>query len=163
MSEGIEWAIHCCTLLAALPDGTALPVGKLSEFHGVPRDYLAKHLQSMSRAGIVQTSRGPGGGYRLARTPDKITLLDIVEAIDGKDPCFQCNEIRQRGPSADGVGVNAFKKPCGIARAMWTAEAAWRRELKKVTIAGLVAQAANELDPKQIEKSISWLERTTGG
>jgi len=161
MSEGIEWAIHCCTLLAALPDGMALPVGRLSEFHDVPKDYLAKHLQSLSRAGIVQTTRGPGGGYRLARTGDKVTLLDVVEAIDGKDPCFQCTEIRRRGPSA--VGAAAYKKPCGIARAMWSAEAAWRRELKKVTIAALVEQAAAEVDPEQIEKSIHWLERTTGG
>ena len=46
MSDGVEWAIHCCTMLAVLPDGEALPAARLAEFHEVPPAYLAKHLQA---------------------------------------------------------------------------------------------------------------------
>ena len=158
MSEGIEWAIHCCTLLAVLPEGVALPGLKLSEFFELPKDYLAKHLQALSRAGIVNTSKGPRGGYRLAKPAQQISLLDIVEAIDGKDPCFQCTEIRRQGPS--GVEKEFYKKPCGIARAMWQAEHVWRAELKKVTVAHLTAKAAGEVHSRQLEKAANWLQQT---
>ena len=156
LSEGVEWAIHCCTLLASLPDGLALPGNKLSEFFEVPKDYLAKHLQALSRADIVATTRGPKGGYKLAREAGKVTLLQIVEAIDGTNPCFQCTEIRRQGPS--GLADSFYKKPCGIARAMWQAEAAWRRELKAVTVASLVAEAATEVHPDQLAKTAGWLQ-----
>jgi Rrf2 family protein len=158
LSEGIEWAIHCCSLMAALPEGTSLPGTRLSEFFDLPKDYLAKHLQALSRAGIVETSRGPRGGYRLAKPAAKITLLHIVEAIDGKDPCFQCTEIRQRGPS--GLSADHYKKPCGIARAMRKAEHVWRTELNKVDIASLVAQAAGEIAPQQALKAADWFAKT---
>ena len=158
MSEGIEWAIHSCALLAALPPGDALPVGKLASFFDLPRDYLAKHLQALSKAGVVHTSKGPGGGYRLARGPQDISLLDIVEAIDGKDPCFQCTEIRRRGPT--GVAGKFYKKPCGIARAMWKAEAVWRQELALVKLTDLAAEAALEVPGEQMRKSAEWLMGT---
>ena len=53
LSEGVEWGLHCAVLLAVMPPDTALPTSRLAEFHGVPVAYLAKHLQAMSRAGIL--------------------------------------------------------------------------------------------------------------
>ena len=50
--------------------------------------------------GIVESRPGPLGGYRLARPPSDITLLDVVLAVDGDDAAFRCREIRQRGPAA---------------------------------------------------------------
>src|SRR5947208_16406867 len=100
LSEGVEWGVHCCVVLAVLPDGAALPTSRLAEFHGVPVAYLAKHLQAMSRAGILVAVTGPRGGYRLAYPPADISVLDVVEALDGEEPAFQCLEIRRRGPTA---------------------------------------------------------------
>ena len=90
LGDGVEWGLHCCTLLALLPDDAALPASRLAEFHGVPAAYLAKHLQSLSRAGIVEAEAGPRGGYRLARPPAEVTLLDVVEAVEGRAPAFRC-------------------------------------------------------------------------
>jgi DNA-binding IscR family transcriptional regulator len=56
MGDGVEWALHSCTMLALLPPESALPAARLAEFHGVPAAYLAKHLQALSQAGIVQRS-----------------------------------------------------------------------------------------------------------
>src|SRR5438552_4655204 len=98
MSDGVEWAVHLCGVLAAAPEGRGLPAAKLAEFHELPPAYLAKHLQALSHAGIVTADRGVKGGYRLGRVPAKISLLDIVLAIEGPQPAFRCTEIRQRGP-----------------------------------------------------------------
>ena len=51
MGEGVEWAIHCCTVLALVPPGMALPGARLAEFHGVPGPYLGKSLQALTRPG----------------------------------------------------------------------------------------------------------------
>ena len=99
LGEGVEQAIHSVAMLSGLSEGGVLSAAAIAEFHGVSTSYLLKHLQSLSGAGILDTVPGPKGGYRLARPADKITLLDIVLAVEGPAPAFRCNEIRQRGPN----------------------------------------------------------------
>jgi Rrf2 family protein len=156
LSEGVEWGLHCCVLLAVLPADTALPTGRLAEFHGVPVAYLAKHLQAMSRAGILEAGTGPRGGYRLARPPADISVLDVVEALDGEDPAFQCLEIRRRGPAA--VPAREYRTLCGIHRVMVEADAAWRATLSQTSIADLAVGVARDASPKAMEKFGIWLE-----
>jgi Rrf2 family protein len=156
LSDGVEWAIHSCTMLALLPEGWALPAARLAEFHGVPPAYLAKHLQAMSRAGIVESVQGPKGGYRLAQASGDITLLDVVDAVEGDTQAFRCTEIRQRGPAA--VAASSYRKRCGIARAMDRAEAAWRRELAAQTIADLVHGLQVDVQPAAAAKAAAWLQ-----
>jgi Rrf2 family protein len=81
MSEGVEWVLHCCTVLATLPSDETLPAAKLAELHDVAPAYLAKHLQATAAAGITETVPGPRGGYRLARPPAEISILDVVQAV----------------------------------------------------------------------------------
>jgi Rrf2 family protein len=72
---------------------TASPQGKIQEIaraQYVPREYLAKIIQKLAQAGIVTTHRGVGGGITLARPPEEITLLDIVEAIEGPVALNSC-------------------------------------------------------------------------
>jgi Rrf2 family protein len=156
LSDGVEWSIHCCTVLALLPEGTAMPAAKLAEFHGVPAAYLAKHLQALGRAGIVESTQGPRGGYRLARPAKEITLLDIVVAVEGDEPAFRCTEIRQRGPGA--IAEREYRIPCGIARAMWRAEDAWRASLREETVGDIVRGLARDVHPKQAVKAATWMQ-----
>src|SRR5262245_42477747 len=100
ISEGVEWGLHCCTLLAVLPEGQTLPSARLAEYHELPPAYLAKHLQALSRAGIIESVQGAKGGYRLSRPAAEIPVLDVVLAIEGDEPAFQCAEIRQCGPAS---------------------------------------------------------------
>lgn len=155
LSQGVEWAVHSCTVLASVPADRALPAAKLAEFHGVPGAYLAKHLQALSAAEIVTSVPGPLGGYRLARTAEEITLLDIVLAVDGDESSFVCTEIRQRGPA--GCKATAYPKPCGIARAMWAAEVAWRDALQAQTVADIVASMFEEAPREGFAKGAVWL------
>jgi Rrf2 family protein len=159
LSEGVEWGIHSATLLAVLPPGTALPAGRLAEFHGVPTAYLAKHLQAMSRAGLLESMPGARGGYRLARPAASITMLDVVEAIDGVEPAFRCSEIRRRGPSAR--PAREYRVPCAIHATMNRADEAWRNELRGTSIADLVAFVARDASPKSIEQGLDWLMEVT--
>ena len=142
LSDGVEQAIHSVTMLAKLSPGGVLAASALAEFHGVSTSYLLKHLQALSGARILETVPGPKGGYRLARAADKITLLDIVLAVEGTDPAFRCQEIRQRGPNPL---PGSPKLPCGIATAMLRAEQAYRAELRRTTIANILAHLA-EID-----------------
>ena len=144
LGEGVEHAIHSVTVLAALQPGRVLPAAALAEFHGVSPSYLLKHLQALSGAGIVATVPGPNGGYRLAKSTDNITLLDIVLAVEGVQPAFRCTEIRQRGPNPIGGVPTA---PCEINAAMLKAERAYRAELAKVSIADILGRLnANDAD-----------------
>jgi Rrf2 family protein len=159
LSEGVEWGLHCCVLLAVLPPGAGLPTGRLAEFHGVPDAYLAKHLQAMSRAGILEAGTGPRGGYRLARPPADISVLDVVEALDGEDPAFRCLEIRRRGPVA--VPAREYRTMCGIHRVMVEADSVWRARLARTSIADLAAGMARDARPKAIEKFRTWFQEVT--
>jgi Rrf2 family protein len=156
LSEGVEWGVHCAVVLAVLPADAALPTGRLAELHGVPVAYLAKHLQAMSRAGILVAGTGPRGGYRLARPPADVSVLDVVEAVDGDDPAFQCLEIRRRGPTA--VPAREYGTMCGIHRVMVEADGAWRERLARTSIADLAMGVARDSSPKATEKFGTWLQ-----
>jgi len=136
LGEGVKQSIHCVGMLAGLSDGGVLSAAALAEFPGVSVSYLLKHLQALTGAGILDTVPGPKGGYRLARKPEKITLLDIVLAAEGPAPAFRCTEIRRRGPNP--LEGRYFAKPCGINAAMLAAERVYRAELAKTTIADVL-------------------------
>ena len=138
LSDGVEQAIHSVAMLSGLSEQGVLSAAALAEFHGVSASYLLKHLQALSKAGILSTLPGPKGGYRLAKPPSTITLLDIVLAVEGTEYAFRCHEIRQRGPNP--VAAKFFTKPCTIKAAMQRAELIYRAELAKTTIADLGAE-----------------------
>jgi Rrf2 family protein len=141
LSEGVEWSLHCTWLLTHVPSGEALPSRRMAEFYGLPSSYLSKLLKSLVRAGILDATTGPRGGFRLARPAGDITVLEIMEAVEGRAPLFQCMEIRQRGPVP--ASKADCRRPCGIAKVMHDAERAWREQLAATTIADLASQASS--------------------
>jgi Rrf2 family protein len=137
MSEGVEWALHSCLNLTWLPAGQTVAAARLAAFYGLPAAYLNKQLQALARAGIVASTPGPRGGFRLARDPEQITVLDVVVAIEGPDGAFRCEELLRQGP---GVHHNVdYRQTCQISQTMRRADLAWRRELAAQTLADLKA------------------------
>ncbi len=157
LSDGVEQSIHSALMLAGLgPDGV-LSAADVAAYHGVSPSYLLKHLQGLAGANILQSVPGPKGGYRLARPLDKISLLDIVIAIEGATPAFRCTEIRRRGPSP--LAEKFFGAPCAVNAAMLRAEQAYRAELRKTTLADLVTDPATELGAAIDARGCAFIDR----
>lgn len=133
MSAGVEWAAHSCITLDWLGD-QPVSTTRLAAGFEVPPAYLNKQLQALVRAGILTSTAGARGGFQLARPLTKITLMDIVAAIEGPADAFECTEIRQRGSGARSP-ERALRRPCAISAAMHGAEIQWRRALAARTLA----------------------------
>lgn len=155
LKSQVEWALHCCAILAGLPDGRYLSTKALAEFHGLPKEYLSKALQSLSQAGLVHTTLGPSGGYRLARPPAELTFLDIIEAVEGKSRTFVCNNIRANNPCRPAGFCDS--SPCAVARIMWEADEAWRSKLRSVRLSDLTETLSQEIPADIWGKTFEWV------
>ncbi|HZG03035.1 MAG TPA: Rrf2 family transcriptional regulator [Streptomyces sp.] len=140
MSEGVEWALHSILNLAWAGPERAVSAARLAAYYDLPPAYLNKQLQALARAGLVTSSPGPRGGFRLARKLEDITLMDVVTAIEGPEEAFRCTQIRLRAPrgrSHEDDPAHELAGTCQISQAMREAELVWRRELAGRTIADI--------------------------
>lgn len=160
LKSQVEWALHCCAILAGLPNGRYLSTKALAEFHGLPKEYLSKALQSLSQAKLVESTLGPSGGYRLARPTAEITFLDVVEAVEGKERTFACSNIRTNNPCRPEGYCEVG--PCAIARIMWDADEAWRAKLRSVSLAALVQTLGQEIPATLLQSSSEWVLKRVG-
>ncbi|WP_412544190.1 Rrf2 family transcriptional regulator [Longispora sp. K20-0274] len=159
MNEGVEWALHSCLNLGWLGPERAVTAGRLAAFYGLPPAYLNKQLQALARAGILTSTSGPRGGFRLARDLDAITLLDVVVAIEGPDEAFRCTQILRQGPGGDPAAD--YLKLCVISQAMGRADLAWRRELAGQTLADIRATVERGY-PDTPERTREWFATVAG-
>src|SRR3569623_1731280 len=157
LGDGVEQAIHCMLLLSGLQPGGMLAAAALAEYHGISASYLFKHLQALANAGLLDSVPGPKGGYRLAKKPEAISLLDIVVAVEGPEPAFRCAEIRQRGPNP--IAAEFHRAPCAVNAAMLRAERAYRAELRSVARSDLAADASTPLGAAIEARSCPFLDR----
>ncbi len=82
VSARVHYAVLAALALAASHEtGRPVPLRELSDL-GIPTQFLAQIFQQLKAAGLVQSTRGPSGGYQLARSPNRITAWDIVSAIE---------------------------------------------------------------------------------
>lgn len=87
-TEATYLALHAAALLAS--SGGALSIHTMAERLSVSEAHLAKVVQRLARAGLVNTTRGPKGGVTLAKNPDDTTFLEIFQAIEGKPQPVGC-------------------------------------------------------------------------
>ena len=97
-----DYAVRAVAFLARLDSDHRAATSQIAEKQKIPPSFLAKIVSQLSVAGLLQTSRGARGGVSLSRPPDEITLLEVVEAIDGPiylnecvcgyDPCIFSEE-----------------------------------------------------------------------
>jgi Rrf2 family protein len=151
-----EWVLHCATTLAQLEPGATASAKQLAEYFDLPGPYLAKQLQALVRAGVLAATTGPRGGFRLARPAAEITFLQLVEAVDGAAPPYECREIRQRGRGA--LPPEDCRDTCILARKMAEAHDVWRRHLAATTLADILS----ELPPTAPARTRSLIGATGG-
>lgn len=157
LGEGVEAAIHCAAMLAGIEGEATLSGAAMAEAFGLSPSYLLKHLNMLSAARILESVSGPAGGYRLARPAERITLLDIVLAVEGREPAFRCGEIRQRGPAK--LDASAYVKPCGINAAMLKAERVYRAALAEAKLSDIVSDFMSDADPRSVAASCAFAAR----
>ncbi len=157
LGEGVEAAIHCAATLASVEGNSTMPGAALAEAFGLSPSYLLKHLNMLSAARILESVSGPAGGYRLARPAERITLLDIVLAVEGREPAFRCGDTASTGPV--NIDASAYVKPCGINAAMLRAERAYRAALAETKLSDIVADYAAEGDPRSFAASCAFVAR----
>lgn len=85
-----DYAIRAVLHLSRLGPGRRAATSQIAQSQQIPPSFLAKIVSQLSVAGLLQTSRGARGGVSLARTPNEITLLEVIEAIDGPILLNEC-------------------------------------------------------------------------
>ncbi len=128
-----EYAIRALIELASLPEGDLAQISAIAAKHELPEKFLHKTVQQLVHAGFIESRRGMRGGIKLLVSPSSITLLDVIQAIEGKvaiNPCLaEHNQCK-------------FKPACQVHRILKRAQAAMLVELNKETIADLVREDA---------------------
>ena len=114
LSQTVEYALRA-TLFVARSHPRPLPVADIADAVEAPRGYLAKILSELARTGVLESSRGPGGGFRLSRQPSQVALADVVHAIDGTEE-RRC--LLGHGRCGDSPGCTAHSRWAPIATEM---------------------------------------------
>lgn len=83
INQATDYGFRAVLFLAQQPQGVVVEAQTIANSQVVPMRFLLKIMPSLIKAGIVRSQRGVGGGYALARHPKEITLLDVLEAIEG--------------------------------------------------------------------------------
>ena len=127
----------------------------LGESWSMPASTNRRALRAMTAAGLFASVPGPKGGYRLARSAEAISLLDIVLAVEGDRPAFRCSEIRRCGPTAS--PPSAYGATCAIHAAMLAAERTWRGSLASTSLADITRRIGRSLRAEVRAKAQAWL------
>jgi Rrf2 family transcriptional regulator, iron-sulfur cluster assembly transcription factor len=128
-------AVRALVALARLPAGAYAGAAKIAQEIDAPPNYLSKLLKALARQGVVESQKGLGGGFRLARDPKSITLLEVVEPIEHVSRWTGC--ILGRPECSDA-------EPCAIHTRWKAVRDAYLHMLRRTTIAELVAKGELE-------------------
>ena len=82
LPQTVEYAFRAVAYLATLPEGASASAPALADVTCVPQHYLSKVLRRLTAHGLLKAQRGQGGGFMLARPPERIRMLDVLRALD---------------------------------------------------------------------------------
>jgi Rrf2 family protein len=122
LSKTAEYALRIAVCLAQSPDVPAV-ADELAEITKIPRRYLHKVVQGLARSGLVRSQPGPGGGYSIARSPQKVTILDVVNAVAPLERIRHCP-----------LGLSSHTRLCPLHRELDKAYAETEKAFSRVTL-----------------------------
>src|SRR5690625_6847516 len=103
-SKATNYALHIMVYLTLTPKGKSVGVEQLAKMQNLSPTYLSKILTKLVKAGLLESTPGVNGGYSIAGKPQNISFLDVIHAIEGKTPLFNCSrseehtsELQSRG------------------------------------------------------------------
>jgi Rrf2 family protein len=128
-----DYALRAMLYLSQLESNQRAATSQIAEEQHIPPSFLAKIISQLSIAGLIHTSRGARGGVSLARQPEEISVLEVVEAIDGPIALNECT---------DNPGGCPFGSDCPL-RPLWCdTQAELVKRLRKTSFAQFALQAA---------------------
>jgi len=128
-----DYALRAMVYLAQIEPNLRSATSQIAEEQHIPPSFLAKIISQLSIAGLIHTSRGARGGVSLARPPEAISVLEVVEAIDGPLMLNECS---------NGTTNCAFGETCPL-RPLWCeTQADMVDRLRKTTFASVVERYA---------------------
>lgn len=128
-------AVRAVIALARLPEGAYAGAAKIAQEIGAPQNYLGKLLQTLAKEGIVESQKGLGGGFRLARDAKKISLYDVIAPID---PVSRWSGCILGWPEC------SEENPCAIHHRWKGVRNGYLQMLQKTTISELIAKGELE-------------------
>lgn len=135
ISAKADYAVRATAELAASAGSGPVKAERIAQAQGIPLRFLLNILSELKLARIVQSQRGAEGGYALARPPEKITLADVIRAVEG--PLASVHESRPEEIT--------YLGPAESLQEVWVAvRANLRAVLEAVTVADLAAGALPE-------------------
>jgi Rrf2 family protein len=157
LTVSVEYGVHSLLWLAGSGEAP-LSSRDLAEFQGISHSFLAKIFPKLEKAGLVRASEGVHGGYLLARAPEDITVLQIVDAIEGQKPLFDCQEIRGRcAVFGSTPPAWATKGVCSIHAVMLRAEKAMRDTLAATSLHDISNAVGGKAPPDFANEVQGWL------
>ena len=157
--SSVEYGLHCLTYLVRPPQGAAVGTKDLAEFQGVSPSLVAKVFTQLQKAGIVESEQGVRGGFRLARPAAEVTVLDVVDAIEGDKPLFTCRQILGQCAVLDcDQAAKAARGMCMIHAVMLEAEQSMRRTLRSYTIADMAKGVTASMPPRFMQNMEAWFQ-----
>jgi Rrf2 family iron-sulfur cluster assembly transcriptional regulator len=134
-SNACGYAIRALTHLADRPARELTQLRDIAMAEDIPAAFLGKILQDLVHAGLLRSSKGPGGGYALAQRASAITLLAIKEVVEGTSDLEQC---------ASGLGPCSDTKPCPQHERFKPLRVAMKRYLATTTVADMAGALAEK-------------------
>ncbi|TLS52837.1 Rrf2 family transcriptional regulator [Paenibacillus antri] len=89
-SKSTSYALHALVRLARSEPGVNVGIKELSASLGIPVSYLSKVMSKLRQDGLVRAVTGASGGYELARPPERISFLDVIQVIEGRQHLYEC-------------------------------------------------------------------------
>jgi Rrf2 family nitric oxide-sensitive transcriptional repressor len=131
LSQTVEYALRAMVHLAALPPDTSANSETIAAKAKVPQGYLSKILRDLVVADLVVSQRGPNGGFSLARPADRISMLDVVNAVEPMQRIHKCP-----------LGNPAHLKLCPLHQKIDDAMDSIERQFKSTMLADMLASGA---------------------
>lgn len=132
LTKAARYGLYAVVLMARSADGR-ITAGDVAAELGISEHHVSKVLQQLARAGLIAGARGAGGGYELARSPAELTMLEIVETLQGAQLVSKC-------ASCELVGTDACRErsiACSVHGVLHELSSQAYYTLKSVTIATL--------------------------
>jgi Rrf2 family protein len=126
-----DYALRAVIYLSKLKPEERAATSMIAQEQRIPPSFLAKIVSQLSVAGLLQTSRGARGGVSLARSPEQITVLDVVEAIDGPISLNECGSCG---------GACTFGEECPMKPVWSETQSALVQRLKTITFDSFIQQ-----------------------